>query len=114
MRPLLYVCAPWASRTPAEWEETKKAITSALALGWAPIFTPPMYDYRGDDSDLALREHGLQASESIIGHCGNVLVIGSRRTLGMERELDRWGKERLGTWSKLHKWPDLGPPVRHG
>lgn len=108
---MLYVCAPWKTRTPAEEAETKKAVRAALEKGWAPVFLPFMYDTILDESDPEARELGLQACEAVLVRCDKILVIGSRITEGMQRELDLW--DQWHSWMFLNRkplvWPDLPP-----
>lgn len=106
-RRLLYICAPWATRTPEEERETKEAVSVALKLGWAPIFVPLIL---GDiDDEPAQRERALQTCEAVIDACDNCLVVNIYRaeeTAGMKRDLERWKLKDKQTFL----WPLLPEP----
>lgn len=98
MRPLLYVCAPWRERTAESLAETRAAISTALALGWAPIFAPLLLPDL-DDADLRQRETAFSFDFAILARCQGVLVVGERVTEGMRWELDEWGEKRGRPWT---------------
>lgn len=107
-RPLLYVIAPYATRTPAEADRTDAAIRRGLELGWAPVFLP--YVYRGilRDDMPAEREVALLACEGVIDKADAALVVGERITAGMDRDLAYYERDGMPV-RYLFEWPELPP-----
>lgn len=106
-RPVLYVCAPFRTRTPEEAERTDAAMRRALELGWAPIFAPMLYQPLGLRDDIpGERDAALAAAVGLLSVSHSVLVVGLRITEGMGLELDAWGARSSRA---PFKWPDLPP-----
>lgn len=106
MRPLLYVTAPWRTRTPDEAAATDAAIRGALELGYFPVFSPYCLAPTGLRDDVpAERELVLEADLALLDRCDAVLLVGGRLTDGMQRELWHWAQTRGA--SGVYTWPDL-------
>lgn len=88
MRPTLYVCAPFATRTPVEAAETAALVLRAVRLGWAPVFAPDLYRHVLDEATG--RDAGLSCAMSLLRRCDALVIVGSRVTQGMEAELRWW------------------------
>ena len=91
-RPLLYVCAPFRTRTEAEAEATDHVLRVAVARGWAPIFAP--YCFRGifSDEKPEEREAMLSVAQGVIQKCAAFYLVGQRVTEGMLRDIAAWEK----------------------
>ena len=110
MKPVLYVCAPFATRTLAEAALTDAAIRGALELGYVPVFAPYLYDRVISDTFPSERELALQACEVLIAKSDAFLVVGDRLTAGMERDLAAWRKLLDGPHDGVlptYRWPEL-------
>ena len=101
-RPILYVCAPFSTRTPDEAVATNQAIVRAVELGWCPLYTPYHFDRFLRDGNPDERAAALECAFGLLDQADTVLVVGSRLTDGMRLELARWR-------GSLAFWPDLHP-----
>lgn len=107
-RPLLYVCAPYATATPDEVAERDRAIKSALEKGWCPIFGPYLLERFVDDNVPEEREAAIECDLAILAWCDALLVIGDRTTAGMQRELAAWERRvEDGQDAPSFTWPKL-------
>lgn len=105
MRAILYLCAPYATRTLVEHTQTQLAVRKAVSLGWAPIFYPFVMSPAGiDDAVPEQREAALECCEAVIPRCDAFLIVGMRETSGMSRDLAAWNGR-----GPTYKWPDLPP-----
>lgn len=110
-RPILYVCAPYQTRTHEEALETDKAIGHALQLGWAPVFAPYLLNRFICEEEPSEREMALDCCMSLLEGSDAVLVVGDRRTNGMWKELARWERIRFNRREpSVLYWPCLRAP----
>jgi hypothetical protein len=103
-RQLLYVCAPWRTRTPEEEAATTAAIRWALKWGWCPVWAPSLLAPFLEDEDPDQRAVALRCAVALLAACDGVLVVGERRTDGMRYELEAWFKRR-------RRKPELSAPL---
>lgn len=89
-RPLLYVCAPFRTRTLDEARATHDAIALALRLGWAPIFGPLLLRDFLSDANEDERAMAIECDTTILAACTAFLVVGERVTEGMRHEMKAW------------------------
>lgn len=97
-RPLIYVAAPFKTRTMAEARATHDAIALAMRLGWAPVFTPLLFRDFLSDANEDERSIAIECNAPILAACHALLVVGERVTTGMAAELTWW---RDAGWDPL-------------
>jgi hypothetical protein len=101
-RPLLYLCAPFATRTPDEAVATNQAIVRAVALGWVPVYAPYLLDRFLRDGKPGERALALECALGLLDRADALLVVGDRLTDGMRLELKRWR-------GSVFFWPEVPP-----
>lgn len=97
-RPLLYIAAPWKTRTLAEASLTHYAIGKAMGLGWAPIFTPLLFRDFLSDANENERAIAIECNAPVLAACHAILTVGDRITSGMAAELAWW---KTAAWDTL-------------
>lgn len=108
-RPLLYVCAPFRTRTLEEARATHAAIARALELGWAPVFGPLLLRDFLSDANPNERAAAIECDLAILRACNAVLVVGDRVTEGMRHELEAWRKMEAPGWPRAARWVHAEP-----
>lgn len=87
-RPILYVCAPFATRTTQEQLKTNRVRLAAMGMGWAPLFAPAALSDLGlEEGNKADRAASLDVAVSLLLRSTACVVVGKRVTAGMEMEL---------------------------
>ena len=89
-RPVLYVCAPYSTRTPDEAVDTLHAVRGAIERGYCPVFAPFMFERLLSDENPAQRATGIACGLTLLDHADAIVVVGERLTKGMRTELGRW------------------------
>ena len=110
-RPILYVCAPFATATADEVYTRDCAIRAAAERGWTPVYAPYLFAPVYTDETEAVRALCFDMNLALLVKSDAILVVGSRVTEGMSVEIDWWTTHRYpkvtGHGRGLYEWPRL-------
>jgi len=102
-RPILYLTAPYQTATEGEKALRLEAVRVAVARGWCPVFSPFLLERAYPEETPEVRVLALDCCLALLAVATALLVVGERRTEGMNVELSWW--EEHGDAPML--WPDL-------